>query len=83
MPSFFLTNNKIGCTMYLEENIMYTIKDNIVGEIITFSSKEKVIKEAIRRVKYHNCEFNYRHMQKHYSANCSYFWQDSTTIVIK
>ena len=43
----------------------------------------KAIREAKKRVRYHNSEFNYRHMQKHYSANCSYFWQDDSTIIIK
>ncbi len=62
---------------------MFKIIDNVAGELIELLSKEKAIREAKKRVRYHNSEFNYRHMQKHYSANCSYFWQDDSTIIIK
>ena len=49
---------------------MWDIRDTIVGEIITFTTKEKAIKFANKRVEYHNSEFYYRKQQHHASANC-------------
>jgi hypothetical protein len=63
---------------------MWTIKDLIVGEIVSVKTKQQAISETKRRVNHHNSEWTYTHRGKHYNEHAVFIVDDDTkTITIK